>query len=75
VLAAIETIKEELAERLKHLGKGKLVEAQRLEQRTRFDLEMLASGPLQGHRELLAPSLGAKPGDPPPTLVDYLPTR
>jgi excinuclease ABC subunit B len=60
VLKAVETIKVELAERLKELvGMGKLVEAQRLEQRTRFDLEMLQrGGPLQGHRELHAASLG-----------------
>jgi excinuclease ABC subunit B len=54
VISAVESIKLELAERLKFfVAEGKLVEAQRLEQRTRFDLEMLSGArSLQGHREL-----------------------
>ena len=53
VLAAIEAIKDELNGRVKELvGMGKLVEAQRLEQRTRFDLEMLQGWGTAGHREL-----------------------
>ena len=52
----------------------KLVEAQRIEQRTRFDLEMLQRDRLlQRDRELFAPSVGRQPGEPPPTLIDYLP--
>lgn len=75
VLAAIETIKQELNERVKQLvGDGKLVEAQRLEQRTRFDLEMLQEvGHCKGIENYTRHLSGARPGDPPPTLVDYLP--
>ena len=75
VLAAVETIKVELAQRLKELvGMGKLVEAQRLEQRTRFDLEMLSEvGHCKGIENYTRHLSGAQPGDPPPTLVDYLP--
>jgi excinuclease ABC subunit B len=75
VLAAIETIKEELRQRLDELVKaGKLVEAQRLEQRTRFDLEMLQEvGHCKGIENYTRHLSGARPGDPPPTLVDYLP--
>ncbi len=75
VLAAIETIKEELRQRLDELVKaGKLVEAQRLEQRTRFDLEMLQEiGHCKGIENYTRHLSGAAPGDPPPTLVDYLP--
>ena len=75
VLRAIETIKEELRWRLDELVKaGKLVEAQRLEQRTRFDLEMLQEvGHCKGIENYTRHLSGAKPGDPPPTLVDYLP--
>ncbi len=75
VVAAIETIKLELAERLKQfLAEGKLVEAQRIEQRTRFDLEMLQEvGHCKGIENYTRHLSGAKPGDPPPTLVDYLP--
>jgi excinuclease ABC subunit B len=57
----------------KAVGDGKLVEAQRLEQRTRFDLEMLAEWALQGHRELLAPPVGRRAGRAAATLFDYLP--
>ncbi len=75
VLAAIETIKLELNERVKQLvGDGKLVEAQRLEQRTRFDLEMLQEvGHCKGIENYTRHLSGANPGDPPPTLVDYMP--
>ncbi|MDO5290392.1 MAG: excinuclease ABC subunit UvrB, partial [Pseudomonadota bacterium] len=74
-LAAVESIKLELAERLKVLvADGKLVEAQRLEQRTRFDLEMLAEvGHCKGIENYTRHLSGAQPGDPPPTLTDYLP--
>lgn len=75
VLNAIEGIKEELRWRLDELVKaGKLVEAQRLEQRTRFDLEMLQEvGHCKGIENYSRHLSGARPGDPPPTLVDYLP--
>ncbi|MCE2690833.1 MAG: excinuclease ABC subunit UvrB [Rubrivivax sp.] len=75
VVAAIETIKLELRERLDEFVKaGKLVEAQRLEQRTRFDLEMLQEvGHCKGIENYTRHLSGARPGDPPPTLVDYLP--
>ena len=75
VLRAIGTIKEELRDRLKFfVDSGKLVEAQRLEQRTRFDLEMLAElGFCKGIENYSRHLSGAAPGDPPPTLVDYLP--
>lgn len=75
VLAAIETIKAELRERLDEFVKaGKLVEAQRLEQRTRFDLEMLQEvGHCKGIENYTRHLSGAAPGEPPPTLVDYLP--
>ncbi|MCW8164083.1 excinuclease ABC subunit UvrB [Verminephrobacter aporrectodeae] len=75
VLAAIETIKLELTERLAQLlADGKLVEAQRLEQRTRFDLEMLVEvGHCKGIENYTRHLSGAAPGDPPSTLTDYLP--
>ncbi|MBH2043396.1 MAG: excinuclease ABC subunit UvrB [Comamonadaceae bacterium] len=75
VLAAVETIKLELADRLKELvGMGKLVEAQRLEQRTRFDLEMLSEvGHCKGIENYTRHLSGAAPGDPPSTLTDYMP--
>ena len=75
VVAAIETIKEELRQRLDEFVKaGKLVEAQRLEQRTRFDLEMLQEvGHCKGIENYTRHLSGAAPGEPPPTLVDYLP--
>ena len=75
VLAAVETIKLELGERLKELvGMGKLVEAQRLEQRTRFDLEMLSEiGHCKGIENYTRHLSGAAPGEPPSTLTDYLP--
>jgi len=75
VLAAVETIKQELGDRLKELvGMGKLVEAQRLEQRTRFDLEMLSEiGHCKGIENYTRHLSGAAPGEPPSTLTDYLP--
>ena len=75
VLRAIETIKAELREQLDFFVKtGKLVEAQRLEQRTRFDLEMLAElGFCKGIENYSRHMSGAAPGEPPPTLIDYLP--
>jgi len=75
VLAAVETIKTELSDRLKELvGMGKLVEAQRLEQRTRFDLEMLSEvGHCKGIENYTRHLSGAAPGAAPSTLTDYLP--
>ncbi len=75
VLRAIETIKAELRERLDfYVKEGKLVEAQRLEQRTRFDIEMLSElGFCKGIENYSRHLSGAKPGEAPPTLVDYLP--
>ncbi len=75
VLAAVETIKEELKDRLQFfVQEGKLVEAQRLEQRTRFDLEMLSEvGHCKGIENYSRHLSGAAPGDPPSTLTDYLP--
>ena len=75
VLAAVETIKMELSDRLKELvGMGKLVEAQRLEQRTRFDLEMLTEiGHCKGIENYTRHLSAALPGMPPSTLTDYLP--
>ncbi|MEO7853599.1 MAG: excinuclease ABC subunit UvrB [Rubrivivax sp.] len=76
VVVAIDSIKTELRERLDELVKsGKLVEAQRLEQRTRFDLEMLQEvGHCKGIENYTRHLSGAAPGEPPPTLVDYLPS-
>ncbi|MEX8520906.1 MAG: excinuclease ABC subunit UvrB [Leptothrix sp. (in: b-proteobacteria)] len=75
VLAAMDGIKVELRERLAEFtSQGKLVEAQRIEQRTRFDLEMLQEvGHCKGIENYTRHLSGAKPGDPPPTLVDYMP--
>src|SRR6218665_3404505 len=75
VLAAMDGIKQELRDRVAHFVKdGKLVEAQRIEQRTRFDLEMLQEvGHCKGIENYTRHLSGAQPGDPPPTLVDYLP--
>ena len=74
-LRAIEQIKVELRERLEwYYANNKLVEAQRLEQRTRFDLEMLAEiGFCKGIENYTRHLSGAEPGQPPSTLVDYLP--
>jgi len=75
VLRAVDTIKEELRERVQQfVGAGKLVEAQRLEQRTRFDLEMLSEvGHCKGIENYSRHLSGAAPGEPPATLTDYLP--
>ena len=75
VLAAVETIKVELSDRLKEfVSQGKLVEAQRLEQRTRFDLEMLSEvGHCKGIENYSRHLAGSAPGDPPSTLTDYMP--
>ena len=75
VLAAVETIKVELRQRVaEFVAAGKLVEAQRIEQRTRFDLEMMQEvGHCKGIENYTRHLSGAKPGDPPPTLVDYMP--
>jgi excinuclease ABC subunit B len=75
VLRAIETIKAELVERSRwFVSQGKLVEAQRIEQRTRFDLEMLGElGFCKGIENYSRHLSGAEAGAPPPTLIDYLP--
>ena len=75
VLTAVETIKVELDWRLKQLvADGKLVEAQRLEQRTRFDLEMLSEvGHCKGIENYTRHLSGAPEGAPPSTLTDYMP--
>jgi len=75
VLAAIETIKAELKERLEQLyAQNKLVEAQRLAQRTQFDLEMMAEvGYCSGIENYSRHLTGKAAGEPPPTLFDYLP--
>jgi excinuclease ABC subunit B len=72
---AIKSIKEELQHRLVELEKaGRLLEAQRLEQRTRFDLEMLeATGSCAGIENYSRYLTGRRPGDPPPTLFEYVP--
>ncbi|MDO5679289.1 MAG: excinuclease ABC subunit UvrB [Pelistega sp.] len=75
VLRAIETIKAELRERVKfYLDNNQLLEAQRIEQRTRFDIEMLQElGFCKGIENYSRHLSGAAPGDPPPTMIDYLP--
>src|SRR6476661_91153 len=75
VLSAVDSIKLELSERLNELvSMGKLVEAQRLEQRTRFDLEMLSEiGHCKGIENYTRHLSGSPPGAPPSTLTDYLP--
>lgn len=75
VLEAMEKIKEELRERLEYLRENnKLVEAQRLEQRTRYDLEMMQElGYCNGIENYSRFLSGRAPGEPPPTLFDYLP--
>ena len=72
---ATEAIKHELEERLKELvAEGKLLEAQRLEQRTNFDLEMIAAtGQCNGIENYSRFLTGRLPGEPPPTLFEYLP--
>ena len=75
VMSSIETIKLELAERIAFfVSQGKLVEAQRIEQRTRFDLEMLTEiGHCKGIENYTRHLSGAPPGSPPSTLCDYMP--
>uniref|UniRef100_UPI003B3BE809 excinuclease ABC subunit UvrB n=1 Tax=Sphingobium sp. TaxID=1912891 RepID=UPI003B3BE809 len=72
---AMEAIRHELTERLKELvEEGKLLEAQRLEQRTNFDLEMIAAtGSCAGIENYSRFLTGRLPGEPPPTLFEYLP--
>ncbi len=72
---AVKGIKAELAQRLEQLvGDGKLLEAQRLEQRTNFDLEMLeATGVCNGIENYSRYLTGRAPGEPPPTLFEYIP--
>src|SRR6476469_1003481 len=72
---AMEAIRHELSERLKELhAEGKLLEAQRLEQRTQFDLEMIAAtGSCAGIENYSRFLTGRLPGEPPPTLFEYLP--
>ena len=75
VLNAIETVKVELKDRLEQLYRdNKLLEAQRLEQRTRYDIEMMAEvGYCQGIENYSRHLTRREPGEPPPTLFDYLP--
>jgi len=75
VVRAIEKIKNELRERSDYFVKAnKLVEAQRIEQRTRFDIEMLNEiGFCKGIENYSRHLSGRNPGDPPPTLIEYLP--
>lgn len=75
ILAAIDRIKDELTERLEDLrNNDKLVEAQRLEQRTRYDVEMMQElGYCTGVENYSRYLSGREPGEPPPTLFDYLP--
>lgn len=75
ILRAIDTIKEELKEReASFLSEGKLLEAQRIKERTQFDLEMLNElGFCKGIENYSRHLSGTLPGEPPPTLIDYLP--
>ena len=75
ITGAIKGIKQELAARLQELnGAGRFLEAQRLEQRTLFDLEMMeATGSCAGIENYSRYFSGRKPGEPPPTLFEYLP--
>ena len=75
VLRAVESIKAELKDRLEEFRQqNKLIEEQRLEQRTSFDLEMMAEiGFTKGIENYSRHLSGAMPGEPPPTLIDYLP--
>jgi len=75
ILGVLDEIREELQDRLKHLqAEQKLVEAQRLEQRTRFDLEMIKElGYCSGIENYSRYLSGRASGEPPPTLFDYLP--
>jgi excinuclease ABC subunit B len=75
LLQSVKSIKQELKERLDYLNHaGRLLEAQRLEQRTVFDLEMLeATGSCAGIENYSRYLTGRRPGEPPPTLFEYLP--
>jgi excinuclease ABC subunit B len=75
VLDAVEAIKVELAQQKEYfISQMKLVEAQRIEQRTRFDVEMMLEiGFCKGIENYSRHLSGRKPGEPPPTLIDYLP--
>jgi len=77
VVRALEAIKVELRERIEFFHKNqRLVEAQRIEQRTRFDIEMLDQlGFCKGIENYSRHFSGRQPGDPPPTLIDYLPAN
>ncbi len=77
VLAAIDQIKVELAAQKDYfVGQMKLIEAQRIEQRTRFDLEMMTEiGYCKGIENYSRYLSGRRPGEPPPTLIDYLPAN
>ena len=77
ILGVLDEIREELRDRLEYLqGHNKLVEAQRLEQRTRFDLEMIKElGYCSGIENYSRYLSGREPGQPPPTLFDYLPSN
>ena len=75
VLRAVDTVKRELRERIEHFqNEMKLVEAQRIEQRTRFDVEMMLEiGFCKGIENYSRHLSGRNEGEPPPTLIDYLP--
>ncbi|WP_455204392.1 excinuclease ABC subunit UvrB [Kaarinaea lacus] len=77
VLDAVENVKNELRSRLEQLrGDNRLVEAQRLEERTRFDIEMMLElGYCSGIENYSRYLSGRNPGEPPPTLMDYLPAE
>ncbi len=77
ILAVLDDIRDELRDRVDHLqAHNKLVEAQRLEQRTRFDLEMIKElGYCSGIENYSRYLSGREPGQPPPTLFDYLPAN
>jgi excinuclease ABC subunit B len=77
LVRAVDEIRDELHERLQYLkGSGKLVEAQRLEQRTRFDIEMIREvGYCNGIENYSRYLSGRSPGEPPPCLFDYLPSN
>ena len=77
MLSVLDDIREELKDRLKHLkDNNKLVEAQRLEQRTQFDLEMIKElGYCSGIENYSRYLSGRGPGEAPPTLFDYLPSN
>jgi len=75
LIDAIGSIREELAQRIVFFrSEGRLVEAQRIEERTRYDLELLLeTGTCKGIENYSRHLTGRRPGEPPPTLVDYLP--